>query len=127
MNTKDKLYLMSQIDKDNANAVAGYVAERKAETIAKARRTRDGVETQPVLSRTEGQELKRLFKEQAVAERELARMEKRRDELATRPVLCEQRRQRFLRRLDAEIAEARRRRTEAMHAINIYQGELCSS
>lgn len=127
MTTRDKLHLMDQIDHDNAASASGYYAERKAQQIARASRTVRQIETTPVLTRREGGELKRLFVEQSNAERELARMERRRDELATRPVLCEQRRQRFLRRLDAEIAEASRRKVEALHAINTYQSNLAAT
>lgn len=39
-------------------------------------------------------------------EKEIARLKKRRAEMAARPVRDEQRRERFLRRLDAEISKA---------------------
>lgn len=52
--------------------------------------------------------LDRLRAERDEGERELARMRARRKELATRKVLDERRRERFLRRLDGEIGRKAR-------------------
>ena len=116
MNTRDKLYVMEQVDRHNEAAVAGYCAERKGEKIAGA--------TQPVLSREGQGDLYIAVKAHADAAAEMTRMEERREEIARRPVKSEERRQRFLRRLDAEIAEVRRREVEALHTINSWQASM---
>ena len=48
-------------------------------------------------------------KEQALAREDVERLEQRRTELVARPVLNEARKLRFIRRLDAELEEARKR------------------
>ena len=48
-------------------------------------------------------------KEQALAREDVERLEQRRAELVARPVLNEARKLRFIRRLDAELEEARKR------------------